>query len=258
MLAAERRARILEEVRGTRIVSTDELSRDLSVSGETIRRDLSRLERRGLLIRVHGGATAASLRTMGEEASFSERTSSSAEGKVLIGRAAAALVGPGQTVVIDVGTTALQVARALPADLSATVATCSLLVATELAERPNVEVLVCGGRLRGGDLALSSTLALAFFADLNPDVAFLGSGGVAAQAGLTDFHLDEVMVRRTMIRNATASFILADSSKLGRVVKHRVADLGEVTGLITDAEPPADLRSAFDTSGGQVRVAETR
>lgn len=255
MLAAERRVRILEEVRGTRIVSTEDLSRSLAVSGETIRRDLASLEKQGLLARVHGGAAAPSTQPVGEEASFAERASSSNEVKERIGRTAAALVRSGQTIVIDVGTTALRLARALPLDLTATVATCSLLVAAELADRPNLEVLVCGGRLRGGDLALSSTLAQAFFADLHPDVAFLGSGGIEARAGLTDYHLDEAMVRRTMVKNAAASFILADSSKLGRVVKHRVVDLSEVTGLITDQEPSPQLRSAFNASGGQVLLA---
>jgi len=80
-------------------------------------------------------------------------------------------------IVIDVGTTAARVARALPMDLVATVATCFAARAIELAERPNLEILVCGGRLSGGDLALSNTMAQAFFADLNPDIAFLGSGG---------------------------------------------------------------------------------
>jgi DeoR family fructose operon transcriptional repressor len=255
VLAAERRARILDEVRGTRIVSTEALSRSLAVSGETIRRDLVGLEKQGLLARVHGGAAAPSIGTAEEEASFAERASSSREAKDRIGRAAASRVRPGQTVVIDVGTTALAVARALPMDLRATVATCSLLVAAELADRPNLEILVSGGRLRSGDMALSNSLAQAFFADLHPDLAFLGSGGVAAGAGLTDYHLDEAMVRRSMVKNAAASFILADSSKLGRVVKHRVVDLSQVTGLITEQEPPADIRSAFDAAGGQVVLA---
>lgn len=256
MLAAERHARILQEIRDARIISTDNLSRVLEVSGETIRRDLTNLERQGLLARVHGGAAVVpSAGTARQEASFVERATAAKEAKERIGQTAARLVKPGQTIVIDVGSTALQVARALPYDLSATVATCSLLAATELADRPNLEVLVCGGRLRAGDLALSNTLAQAFFADLHPDLVFLGSGGVAARVGLTDYHLDEAVVRRTMIRNASASYILADSSKLGRVVRHRVAGLDEVTGLITDAEPPAGLRSAFEGFGGYVLVA---
>ena len=251
MLPAERRARILDELRGTRVVSTEDLAQSLSVSGETIRRDLAGLERQGLLARVHGGAALARSLPAGEEASFAERAASGGEAKERIGRTAAALVEPGQLIVIDVGTTAARVARALPMDLVATVATCSLLAAIELAERPNLEILVCGGRLRGGDLALSNTAAQAFFADLNPDVAFLGSGGVDAR-GVTDFHFDEAMVRKTIVRNAAASYVLADSTKFDRLARHRVAAWDSLAGLITDQEPPTSIRSSITEAGGRI------
>ena len=250
MLPAERRARILDSLRGTRVVSTEDLAQSLSVSGETIRRDLAGLERQGLLARVHGGAALGSV-PAGEEASFAERAASGSEAKERIGRAAAALVEPGQLIVIDVGTTAARVARALPMDLVATVATCSLLAAIELAERPNLEILVCGGRLRGGDLALSNTAAQAFFADLNPDIAFLGSGGVDAR-GVTDFHFDEAMVRKTIVKNAAASYILADSTKFDRLARHRVAGWDTLAGLITDQEPPTSIRSSISEAGGRI------
>ena len=250
MLPAERRARILDSLRGTRVVSTEDLAQSLSVSGETIRRDLAGLERQGLLARVHGGAALGSV-PAGEEASFAERAASGSEAKERIGRAAAALVEPGQLIVIDVGTTAARVARALPMDLVATVATCSLLAAIELAERPNLEILVCGGRLRGGDLALSNTAAQAFFADLNPDIAFLGSGGVDAQ-GVTDFHFDEAMVRKTIVKNAAASYVLADSTKFDRLARHRVAGWDTLAGLITDQDPPTSIRSSITEVGGRI------
>ncbi|MEV7010538.1 DeoR/GlpR family DNA-binding transcription regulator [Streptosporangium sp. NPDC051022] len=252
MLPAERHTRIGEALRASRVVSTDELARDLGVSAETIRRDLVLLERRGKLARVHGGATIALGQAAGEEAPFPERAGTAAEAKKRIGRAAATLTHPGQTIVIDVGTTAVDVARALPLDFSGTVATCSLLVAAELSERPDVEVLVCGGRLRGGDLALSNSVAQAFFADLNPDIAFLGSGGVDAVTGLTDYYLDEIAVRRTIHRNAARSYVLADSSKFGRIARHRVAGMDEFTGLITEAEPPPSIRDAVTRGGGVI------
>jgi len=250
VLPAERRARILDSLRGTRVVSTEDLAQSLSVSGETIRRDLAGLERQGLLARVHGGAALGSV-PAGEEASFAERAASGSEAKERIGRAAAALVEPGQLIVIDVGTTAARVARALPMDLVATVATCSLLAAIELAERPNLEILVCGGRLRGGDLALSNTAAQAFFADLNPDIAFLGSGGVDAR-GVTDFHFDEAMVRKTIVKNAAASYVLADSTKFDRLARHRVAGWDTLAGLITDQDPPTSIRSSITEVGGRI------
>ncbi|MBB4918473.1 DeoR/GlpR family DNA-binding transcription regulator [Streptosporangium saharense] len=252
MLPAERHSRIGEALRASRVVSTEELARELGVSVETIRRDLVLLERQGRLTRVHGGATVASARSSGEEAPFTERTGTAAEAKRHIGRAAAALVRPGQTIVIDVGTTAVEVARALPLDFAGTVATCSLLVAAELSERPGVELLVSGGRLRSGDLALSNSLTQAFFADLNPDVAFLGSGGVDAGAGLTDYYLDEIAVRRTIHGNAARSYVLADSSKFGRIARHRVAGIDEFAGLVTETEPPPSIRDAVTRGGGVI------
>ncbi|MEV5829798.1 DeoR/GlpR family DNA-binding transcription regulator [Spirillospora sp. NPDC052242] len=255
MLAAERHRRIRDALRDRSVVRTEELAGLLGVSAETVRRDLLVLERRGSLVRVHGGATSV-VGGSGEEAPFAERSSSDREAKAAIGRAAAALVRPGQTVIIDVGTTALEVARALPQDHHGIVATCSLLAAAELAGRPGVEVLVSGGRLRAGDLACAGEPAMRFFADLNADVAFLGSGGVDPAAGLTDYHLDEVASRRIMIANTVRSYVLADSRKLGRVAAHRVCGLDEIDGLITDEAPSPALREALEGSGGLVTVTD--
>jgi DeoR/GlpR family transcriptional regulator of sugar metabolism len=254
MLVAERRSRIVDELHGARVVSTDELARSLNVSGETIRRDLTELERQGLLTRVYGGAAAVRSGPGEEEAPFVDRAVSNSDAKDRIGRAAASLVRPGQMIMIDVGTTAARVARALPKGLTATVVTCSLLAATELAGHPNLDVLVCGGRLRRGDLALSNSIAEAFFSDVHPDIAFLGSGGVDGRTGLTDYHLDEVMVRRTVLANAAASYALADATKFGRVARHRVSGFEALTGLITDEDPPASLRSSLATADCRVVI----
>jgi DeoR/GlpR family transcriptional regulator of sugar metabolism len=186
---------------------------------------------------------------------FSERTHTNADAKARIGQRAAALLMPGQTVVIDVGTTALALARAIPNTWTGTVATCSLLVALELGDRQGIDVLVCGGRIRAGDLAISNHIARSFFADLYPDVAFLGSGGVDAHAGVTDYHLDEVDVRRAILRNARQSWVLADSSKFGHVAQHRVAPFTSVSGVITEAQPGAALTSAITERGGQIHIA---
>jgi DeoR/GlpR family transcriptional regulator of sugar metabolism len=135
------------------------------------------------------------------------------------------------------------------------VITPSLPVAVELADRPGIEVLVAGGRVRAGDLACSNAHAKAFFADVYADIAFLGSGGVDARTGLTDFHLDEVDIRRTIIANSSRSYILADSSKLGQVAPYRVCGLSEIDGLITDRTPPPSIAAAFEETGGVVLSA---
>lgn len=254
MLAAERHARLLDVVEARRIVSTEDLASALAVSAETVRRDLVLLGREGAVRRVRGGAAAQGAH-VSAEAAFDDRSDLAVDAKAAIGGVAAALVSTGQTIVLDVGTTVLQVARSLPDTFTGTVATCSLLVAAELAGRSGIEVLVCGGRVRRGDLAVSGAQAVRFFADLHPDVAFLGCGGVDAEAGLTDFYLDEADTRRVIIANAAKSYVLADGSKLARVTPHRVCALDELTGLITDEAPPAALRRAAQSAGVPIHVA---
>lgn len=253
MLPVARHDAIVTLVNGAHTVSTDDLASRLGVSLETVRRDLALLEGRGAIRRVHGGA--ASVANRGEEASFSERSVIHHQAKADIGRIAAGLIEPGQTVVIDIGTTAVEVARAIRPDFRGTVVTSSLLVAAELAVRPSIDVLVSGGRVRGGDLACSNAHAKAMFADLYPDIAFIGSGAVDAVAGLTDYHQDEVDVRRTIIANSARSYILADSSKLDCIAPHRVCDLGSVSGLITEDITSPAVEAAVVQAGGVVLSA---
>jgi DeoR family fructose operon transcriptional repressor len=237
VLAVERRRRILTSLARSVAITTDEFAAELGVSPETVRRDLIELERRGMLRRVHGGA-ASLARLAPEESAYSERVLEQAEAKRAIGAAAAALVASGQTVVIDVGTTSLEVARALPHDLRATIATPSLLVAAELSTRPQVQVLVAGGRVRPGDLACSGTETIDFFRDLHAEIAFLGSGAISPTVGLTDYHRDEVPTKRVIIANAEQVLVLADSSKFGRSAPYRVCDLSDLDGIVTDAPFP--------------------
>lgn len=254
MLVVERHARIRDVVETRRVVSTEDLARALDVSAETVRRDLVQLGNQGHLRRVHGGAAARSVR-VGSEPAFEDRTALDADAKSAIAAIAAGFVQSGQTIVLDVGTTAVQVARALSDSFAGTVATCSLLVAAELATRSTVDVLIPGGRVLRGDLAVSGAPTVAFFADLRADVAFLGSGGVDADAGLTDFHFDEVATRRVILAHSAQSYVLADSSKFARVAPHRVCGLDELTAVITDRRPPAALLRAVTKAGAQIYTA---
>ncbi|MFT4109606.1 DeoR/GlpR family DNA-binding transcription regulator [Propionicimonas sp.] len=250
MLATERHARILSVVASRQVASTEELATSLNVSPETIRRDIRALDERGELRRVRGGAATAS-GAIGEPRVEERQLLNSAE-KELIGRLAADLLQDGQTVVLDLGTTAMAVARAMAPRFRGVVATTSLLVAGELAAYRDIEVLVCGGRVRAGDLALSSALAVDFFAGLHADIALVSSGGVAADQGLTDFYFDEVSTRREMLRNARRGFVLADSSKFGVVAPHFVAGFGSELGLITDRNPGGDLEREIRGKGGAI------
>jgi DeoR/GlpR family transcriptional regulator of sugar metabolism len=253
VLAAERHQRIIDALAGGGIVGTHELATALEVSAETVRRDLVELEQAGLLERVRGGATIRK-RLGGQEPPFSARSALAKEAKSAIARSAATLAEPGMTVMIDVGTTCVHVARALATSFQGLVVTCSLPAATALSGVPGIDVIVSGGRVRGGDLALSNHYAVGFFQDLQPDLAFLGSGGVDATIGLTDFHVDEVATRRVVLQRAAQSYVLADSTKFDTTAPHRVCNLGDFTGLITEQAPRGDLAKRLAEAGTEVLV----
>lgn len=245
MLPSQRRHAILAQVREQSAMSAEALSRMFGVSVETIRRDLRGLQERGLLDRVYGGATRPDSRS--SEGSFATRSAQNLAAKQAIAALAATLVGARETIVIDSGTTALLLARALPASFRGRALTNSMLAATELAGRSDVEVLLCGGQIRPGDGACFGPHAEAFFADFYADRAFLGAGGVHPEAGLTDYYPAEAVVRRRIVANSARTYVLADSSKLGVVAVHRICPLTALTALITntpDAPAPAPAPAA--------------
>jgi len=253
MLPTQRRQAILAQVRERAAVSAEDLSRQFGVSVETIRRDLRSLQERGLLERVYGGATRPSGRS--SEGSFAARSVRHIDRKRVIATLAASLVEPEETVVIDVGTTALEVARALPAGFRGRVLTNSVPAAMELSARSDVELLLCGGQVRAGDGACAGAHAEAFFAEFYADRAFLGSGGVHPDAGLTDYYPSEVVVRRTIIAHTAACYVLADSSKLGLIAVRRVCPLDQITAIITDDQADPDLVSGLEGAGATILIA---
>jgi DeoR family fructose operon transcriptional repressor len=204
LLPTQRRREILAEVRKTSAVSAEDLALRFGVSVETIRRDLRHMRDRGLLERVYGGA----LPVQSTEGSFAARSTKHLERKQAIARLAATLVKPDDTIVIDVGTTALEVARALPGDFRGRVLTNSVPVAMELSGNESIELLLSGGH--------------------------------------TDYHPHEVATRRVIIAHAGASYVLADSSKLGTVAVRRVCPLAEITAVLTDSDDPQASKEAVD------------
>jgi DeoR family fructose operon transcriptional repressor len=245
VLPSQRRQAILAAVHAEDAASADALARQFDVSVETIRRDLRALHSEGLLERVYGGATRPSGRS--DEGSFTARSTRNVDLKRAIAALAVTLVEPEDTIVIDVGTTALEVARALPLAFHGRVLTNSVPAAMALADRADIDVLLCGGQMRSGDGACSGAHAEAFFDEFYADKAFLGSGGVHAAAGLTDYYPPEVVVRRTIIAHTASSYVLADSTKLGAIAVHRVCALDSITAVVTDDRNPgavSDLQAA--------------
>lgn len=253
MLPTQRRQAILAEIRTASAVSAEVLARRFGVSVETIRRDLRMLQQKGLLERVYGGATRPSGRS--SEGTFAARSTRNVARKRVIAGLAASLVEPEETIIIDVGTTALEVARALPSGFRGRVLTNSIPAALELSGREDIELLVSGGQVRAGDGACSGAHAEAFFDEFYADRAFLGSGGVHPDAGLTDYYPAEVVVRRTIIAHTAAIYVLADSSKIGVIAVHRVCPLDRLTAIITDEEENSAAFSALHAAGATLLLA---
>jgi DeoR family transcriptional regulator of aga operon len=253
MNATDRRQRTLELLADRGEVSVSELSREAGVSEMTIRRDLEALEREGLLRRVHGGAISSVSR--GYEPPFALRAGRGGDAKARIGKLAATLVDEGETVIIDVGSTTLELARALGDSARLTVVTPSLRVAEVLGASGDVRVIVTGGIARHGELSLVGDLAERAFSELHCDTVFLGAGGVDARAGVTEFNLEDTRVKRAALTSARRCVVLADASKLGRVALASVCSLERVDVLVTDDSASRDALSPITDSGVEVLTA---
>lgn len=248
MLTDERRAMILERLRTRGRVLAADLTAELDVSADTIRRDLRELDDAGLLRRVHGGA----LPRHGDAGSFHARARRAPEAKASIARRAAALVHDGQVVVLDGGTTTLELARAFRPDLRASVITTSPPIALELAGHGGLEVTVVGGTLRPSSLVTVGAAAVEALRVIRADVAFLGVCGLHPEIGVTTDDLEERHVKAAMIEGAGEVVALADHDKLGTAMPVVVAPIRAVTQLVTDAEVDEDALAPYRAQGIEV------
>lgn len=248
----ERRELVLDLLERKGRVLVGELALKASVSEMTIRRDLEALEREGVLKRVHGGAVSAV--SMSYEPPFPVRAQRAVETKERIGQAAASLLAEGETVILDVGSTTLEVAKALKGRRNLTIITPSLRVADVLAGEPGLRLMLTGGMVRPGELSLVGDLADRAFADLRFDTFIMGVGGIDPDAGLTEFNPDDARVKRAALSSARRCVVTADSSKLGKVAFARICPLERVDVLVTDGGAPADMVEALE--GADVEVVK--
>ncbi|MCY1137971.1 DeoR/GlpR family DNA-binding transcription regulator [Actinoplanes sp. Pm04-4] len=234
MLPAERRDLLLARLSSDGKVVAKDIAAELGLPEDTIRRDLRELAAAGLCQRVYGGALPAAP----AEANYQARTVVAPDSKRRVAAAAAALIRPGATVLLDGGTTALAVVAALPADLPATVVTHSVTVAAALVEHPTVEVLVLGGRLYKHSAVTCGAATAEAARGVTADLFLLGVTGVHHRAGLTTGDADEAAMKRTLASRAADTYVLASSEKIGAASPYVVLPFHEVSGVITDV--PAD------------------
>lgn len=244
MLAAQRKDLILDALRTDGRVVAKDLAVRWGVSEDTVRRDLRELAADGRLQRVHGGALPASPAV----ADFAARSAIATEAKAEVAARAVGLVRPGQTIALDGGTTARELARRLPADLRATVVTHSPTIAVELAHHPTVEVIVIGGRLFKHSVVAAGAAAHEAIGRVSAEVFFLGVTGVHPTAGLTTGDADEAAIKRAWVRRSAETYVLGSGEKIGAASAFEVVPLADVTAVLTDSSAPersvAELRAA--------------
>lgn len=248
MLPAHRRQLILDAVLIGRSAQVGELARRFSVSEMTVRRDLGRLAREGKLTRVRGGAVLER-----DEPPFAEIMVERLAEKERIGRAAAKLVSDGQTIMIDIGTTTLQLARALRRrELTITVVTSSLAVLEELLPEPSIELVVLGGVVRRNYRSLVGMLAEDALRHLAADIAFLGASGVGRDLSVMDTTLVEVPIKRAMMAVAQRTVLLVDQAKFAMRGSVRICGADELDAVVSDAPDTHPALAALGRAGVQV------
>lgn len=227
-----------------------DLREAFQVTEMTIRRDLEKLEVAGSVRRTFGGAIF-----VGQDVALKERTGLYMEEKARIGRKAASMIRPGESVFLDGGTTTLQVARFLPAGMKATVVTNALNVAAELAAK-QIPTIMTGGTLLEATHSLVGPIAVQSLSGMAFDRAFLGATGVNAEHGFSNSNLYEAEIKQLAIRQAAEAAIVLDHSKFGAKVLMSFAPLSDVSRLVTDQLPDDALLQACKESNVQVDVAD--
>ncbi|WP_029150811.1 DeoR/GlpR family DNA-binding transcription regulator [Microbacterium indicum] len=250
MDASERRTLIEERVTRNGEVQFAQLARELSVSEMTIRRDIEALESTGIVRRISGGAIAVHGSGTAFEPSYGARAGRAVDTKMHIATAIADALSPGETVILDSGSTLAAVAHAICGrGLGLTVITPSLTVATILAEEPDTTIVVTGGTLRPGELSLIGSEAERLIGTYNCDTFIAGVAGVDAARGLTEYHPQEAAVKRASVAAARRVIVGVDSAKLGRVHLVSIAPLSAVELLVTDAPGDDPCVSAAREAG---------
>lgn len=250
MYAEERQQEIVRLARANGRVDVATLADTLNVTAETIRRDLTSLERAGVLRRVHGGAIP--VERIGFEPAVETRDAVLIDEKERIAKAALAEVPEEGAIILDAGTTTARLAQALPVDRELTVVVNSPVIATILGTRSNINVLMIGGRLRGKTLATVDDWALRPLADMYVDVAFIGTNGMSVERGLTTPDLAEAAVKRAMINAARRTVLLADHTKIGNDYLARFGTLADLDLLVTDAGLDDELVADVEATGLRV------
>lgn len=232
LFAEERRALILRQVHAKRKVTVAELAQRFGVTGATVRTDLRELEQSGLLTRTHGGAIRRT--KTGFEPDSRQREVQNLQAKQRIGQAALALIEDGDTIVLDTGTTTLELARCLSQRKNITVVTNDIVIARVLEDMESVNVIFLGGLLRKGFHCTIGIQGRAIMDGLTVDKAFMGANGFSVAKGATTPDVQHAETKKLMIAMSAKTVLLCDRTKLGRVSLAQFLPPDQLDVLVTD------------------------
>lgn len=251
---SSRRQRIAALLREQGSVQIPALAELFNVSTQTLRKDLNFLDSKGICTRSPGGAILRHTATPRENAIDVKRTLYADE-KVRIGQRAAQLIGVGESVLLDSGTTTLQVARHIDPEDALVVVTNDVGIMNELVSHQHVQLVFLGGTLRRKSLSFYGTQTEQALEGLHVDKLFLAADGVDIEKGITTHFEPEALLNRKMCEVAREIIVVTDSSKFGRVCLHKILEPQRIGKLVTDAGIPAEAREALARSGVEVIIA---
>ncbi len=244
MLKKERHAYIMHEIDIHNKVLSSDLSLQLTVSEDTIRRDLQELDEKGILTKVHGGALSKSFHfTLQNKTVFSQPE------KKIIAHKARNLIKDGMLVLLSGGTTIIELVKSLPPELNATFITVSVPTALELLDHPNVEVIFIGNKLLKNAQMSVGAEVVQRLSEIKCDLCFLGTNSIDVENGITDLELEVIEVKRAMIRSAKKVVSLAISKKINTTQRMLVCRLEEVDILITELDPAHEILKPYHSTG---------
>jgi len=253
MLKPERELSIIRQLRASGVVRVSGLSEMLGVSENTIRRDLHRLQNLGILKRTYGGAILCEDSKGLDDIEWQERARKFPKEKERIGYAAAEMIKDGEAIILDAGTTTMQIARCLNNERNLTVVTNAVNIGMELSNKKGVTVVLTGGIFREISVSLVGPLAEDFLNNnIHVDKVFLSAGGVNVENGVTNANTIEVPIKRAMVRAAKETILVVTHDKIGKSSFTQIVPINEVDKIITDRDSPKDQVELIRKQGIEV------
>ena len=247
IMSEERRTQILQTVRSVGRVRVNELASRFSTSAVTIRNDLNELHQRGLVLRSHGGAVLPD--KILRESPVHERLNAYSDEKRRIGAMAATLINDGETIILDSGTTTLEIARQIKRKQGLQIITNGVNIAAELLDAPDVQVFIVGGTVRRESASISGRFTEEMFDQFSADKLFLSGAGCDLDFGVSGANLEETMVNRAMLRISREIILVADASKFSKRSMSRIAPFSEIDTVISNTSLDEDIQMKLRAQG---------